>query len=867
LELILTHENADFDAVASLLAAHKLYPQAIPVLSHDLNSNVDKFITLYQAALPFVNRRDLNTRNVERIILVDTQHAAKIRHVKANTPVLIIDHHPASKDFPPHVTLDCNIVGSTTTMLVERIRDQRIAITSLEATLMMLGIYADTGSLTYDSTTARDARAAAWLLEQNAVLDTVRHFLTLHLDDVQTVLFDKLIKTTHSLNISGYTVAVGVAEMPDYIHHINSVAHRLCDMIDPDALVVVVQMPQGIQMVFRSSRDAVDVGAIAGHFGGGGHSRAAAAHVDDMSLEKLVGVLWEQLEKHTVPMTIVEDLMSYSVQTVDAGKKIIDIIQQLRRIGHEGYPVKDGRKIVGLLTLCDADRTLEHGLKNSTVRDIMSSGNITLHFKDSVSMLEQVMVDSGWGQIPVLGDGNELIGIVTRTDLIKHWAQIHPAKAPANNRISDKQIETVLGGHVAVLIEAIANHAQKQNINMYMVGGVVRDLFLNRPNLDIDLVLEADAINFARSLCDILGGEINSHRPFGTATWILDEGVVNKLQVELATLPDHIDFATSRNEFYDHPTALPSVYSSSIKLDLLRRDFTMNTLAIQLSPERSANRLLDFYGGFNDLQNKTIRVLHSLSFVDDPTRVLRAIRFEHRLGFTIEKRTAELIDSAHPMLRRITGERLRNELKSLLNENEPERELLIMQGRGILPAIHPDLNFDALAVNNFKTARETQDHWPLQIGKIRHIYWHIIMSYLPPERLSDLCGRLLFGRNWINSFILVAKIMQQSKIINDENSSVSDIVHELEGLRNTALVALWIMSDEMPRQRIEHYLNDWKNIQSAITGHTLRELGLPPGPQYRALLGQIRDARLNAEVKNEDEERQLLDKLLKEAKD
>jgi tRNA nucleotidyltransferase (CCA-adding enzyme) len=867
-EIILTHNNADFDAVASLLGAHKLYPAAVPVLPQRLNHSVAEFITLYQNGLPFVRWDDFRPRQIDRVILVDTQKTLDVRNLQPGTPTLIIDHHPPGEDLGPHVTFSGDEVGAAATLLVEQIRRAQIPLTSLEATLLTLGIYVDTGALTYGTTTPRDLLAAAWLLEQNAVLDTVRRFMSPPLNDAQRALFDVLVSSSESRAIQGYTVLICSARVDEYIEQINSVAHRLRDILEPEALFIVVEMPHSTQLVCRSNGDAVDVGEIAREFGGGGHGRAAAATVADLSLDETVERLWSLLEERVRPVSRVADLMSYGVQTVHAGDRIVEIIGQLRRIGHEGYPVieADGQ-VVGLLTRRDADRAIEHGLKEAAVRDVMSSGEITLRPDDTVNTLEQRMVESDWGQIPVVDDSGELIGIVTRTDLIKHWARVHPATAPPEDYIEPERIAGVLGGPVAGLINAVAEHARQKQINLYLVGGVVRDLLLGRANLDIDFVVEDDAIHLARELCAVLGGEISSYRPFGTAKWKLNAATIAALELPpeaIRALPSSVDFATSRNEFYEHPTALPSVYNGSIKLDLHRRDFTINTLAVQLSPAPMAYRLLDFYGGLGDLRGGLIRVLHSLSFVDDPTRILRAVRFEQRLGFRIEHRTAELIRTSLPMLRRITGERLRNELTLLLREPEPERALLILQERGILAAIHPALSFDVSLAAAFQAARTAWDEFPASVDALEDIYWHLIAAHLPLDEVADVCERLVFGRRLTDSMTAAAGLAQEPGLLAEAEIRPSQIAAHLDDMPELALVTGWLLLADRPRERIRRYLEEWRHIRPAADGNTLKALGLPTGPRYSEILERLRAARLDGEIRSDDEERQLLDDLLRQ---
>lgn len=864
MKLILTHSNADFDAVAATMAAHKLYPDAIPVLPDRLNRNVQHFMMLYRNGLNFVNEGDLTAKGVQQVILVDTQRLPKIKGVRANIPQIVIDHHHPYKTGTNFIS---EKIGAVTTLMVERLQQEAIPINPLEATLMALGIYEDTGSLSYGTTTSRDIQAAAWLLEQNAVLDTVRRFLSPPLSNEQRVLLEMLLASTENRLIQGQSITVCTAQVDHYIEQIASVAHQLRDMLESSAIFIAVAMPDNLLLVGRSTDDVLDVGKIARIFGGGGHARAAAATIYDKTLEEVKQQLWKQIETRVQPVTRVENLMSYGVQTVEADQQIRDMVQHLRRIGHEGFPVVSDKEIVGLLTRREVDRAIEHGLGDMTVRDIMTVGDITLNTQDSVQTLEQKMVESGWGQIPVLDEHNQLIGIVTRTDLIKHWANTHPMHPPEKHLFSLERIEEILGTPVAKLIRLTTDHAQDKHLNLYLVGGCVRDLLLQRPNYDIDFVVEQSAIEFANNLYSSLGGDIHSYQPFGTAKWIITEDLAQKLEIDHSQLPAHIDFATARNEFYEHPTALPTVYRSSIKLDLQRRDFTINTLAIQLSPETAQGHVLDFYGGKADLQAGLVRVLHTLSFVDDPTRILRAMRFKRRLNFTIEARTAELMRTALPMLRRITGERIRNELNLLLREDEPEQALLELQSLGILEAIHPALALPESIAEQFEVVRTDKAPWQNAIEPdLLTLYWHTLASQIPPDNLEDLCERLQLGKRFSQSLIDTAHLChKQGNIWNNPNLHPSQVVEILEKRSEAARLTAWLIGCSPGiRDYISQYEQTWRYIQPALTGDTLHTLGIKPGPCYQVILTRLRYARLNQDVHDAAGEQQLVRQWLSE---
>ena len=440
MDIILTHENADFDAVAGLLAASRLYPDSLPVLPERLNQNVARFLALYGGALPFIHQADLKSKSVDHVTLVDTQRMSQIKQIRPDVPVTIIDHHLANADIATQHTFIFEPVGAVTTWLVEQIQQKGITVSPLEATLLMLGIYEDTGSLVYGTTTPRDIKAASWLLEQQADLDTVRRFLAPTLSTEQQNLLELLLKHMQTRDVHGYGISMSAVTVPEYVHEVSGVVQRLRDFLDSSALFVVVDMPNAKLLVARSTVDAIKVDNIARLLGGGGHGRAAAATIHDRSLEEIAAVVWKELDATVLPITRVADLMSYGVQTVEVNQPLSEVIRRLRQIGHEGYPVVDAGLVVGLLTRRDLDRADEHKMRDLRVKDVMSAGSITLTPKASVFELEQKLVNSGWGQIPIVDDAGKLIGIVTRTDLLKYWSKLHPSSQPPERFADDATI-------------------------------------------------------------------------------------------------------------------------------------------------------------------------------------------------------------------------------------------------------------------------------------------------------------------------------------------------------------------------------------------------------------------------------------------
>ncbi len=869
----MTHDNADFDAVASCLAAHKLMPDALPVLPQRINRNVRHFMALYWDELPFVRYRDLPKEDVRHITLVDTQALQTPRGMSDETVIQVIDHHTLRDGLDPSWQVWVEETGAAVTILVERLQQQHIPLTAIEATLLLLGIYEDTGSLTYATTTPRDAYAAAWLLEQGALLDVVQEFLQHPLSEEQLATLERLQETAEMIDVEGYSVVIATAEAPEMTEEVATLAHKLRDLLDPDAVFLLITLSEHVQLVARSSVDAIDVGQVAEHFGGGGHNRASAAIIRDRSLAEAADDLRRYLREHIQPALTVADLMSWGVQTLPPDARARDADREMRRYGYEGFPIVKGGRVVGLLTRRAVDRAMDHGLDGIRVDQIMDAAEVTVRPGDSIATLQQTMMQSGWGQVPVIDDDGQIIGVVTRTDLIKHMG--HASPTPARRAEITQLLQRALPPLLMALVLELGRTADEMGFDLYVVGGFVRDLLLHQPTTDVDFVVEGNAIELTRALRQRFGGDTRSHSRFGTGKWLLSAAVWRRIAKALGVddlsgfdnLPAHIDFASARTEFYNAPTVLPEVERSSIKHDIHRRDFTINTLAIRLDP-RHFGQLLDFYGGEADLRAGVIRVLHSLSFVDDPTRILRAARFEQRLHFEIEPRTEELIHHAVPLLDRVTGDRLKHEIELILHEEEPERVFFRLADLGVLEHIHPQLVYDDWLLSACRALRYAVQAplWPeLGDGFDLELPYFALLTYrLPLSAIHEVCKRLHVRRRTVDMLVRVARLRERMDEIGGPLRP-SALDRLLRGTTDDVLVTLWAAAPTArARDHILDYARRLRTIKPVTTGNTLRKRGLPPGPIYGEVLERLRNAWLDGEISTPAEEQALLDELLAE---
>ncbi len=872
MHILLTHEQADFDAIASMLGAQLLEEKAIAVLPRRLNRNVRSFLTLYGSDLPFIDPIDLPRGKIDTITLVDTQSLVTLKGLTKKTKITVIDHHEIRHDLSEKWHLNIENTGAATTILVESMQESAIPLTMIQATLLLLGIYEDTGSLTYSRTVSRDARAAAFLLDEGASLQIVRDFLNHPLSPEQQDIYSELKDSIETHPIQGSDILLAIGDAGESTEELSSIVHKLRDLLDPDALIVLVTTKAGVQLVARATTDYVNVGEIAKYFGGGGHRRAAAALIRGQKLEDVQSELLKIIPKFIRPIVMVAEIMSREPQLLSPDTLVKEVAEQMQRYGYEGYPIVENGKVQGLITRRAVDRTLAHKL-NLKAKDIMKVGNSTILPTNSIEDLQKMMTETGWGQIPVIDPKTEeIIGIVTRTDLIKILTP--DVNGNEINNILNR-LEARLSSSRLALLKATTEIAQKHHQAVYIVGGFVRDLLLDRPSQDYDLVIEGDAIALGHALVKEYGGKITSHKRFGTAKWQITK-ISNKFAETLeekygqpinsSDFPKFLDLVSARREFYSAPTVLPTVERGSIKLDLHRRDFTINTLALRLDGNHYGE-LHDYWGGKDDLKKGILRVLHSLSFVDDPTRILRAIRFEKRFDYEIETRTLELLENALPLLDKVSGDRIRHELNSILQEPNSMKMLARLNSLGTLAAVHPDLVFNS-KIEIWIGLRDISpsEIWELEIIS-EQFPTHLALSYafwlhfLPKESVVSISKRLKLPASLTKIILGLGSLMiGKNEILQASPGKQTEIFENVDPL---ALYAFSILvKNKNIRMAIDQYVTEWQGIKPTTTGDDLRSINIPPGPKYHEVLTALRTARINGEVTTDSEEKMLLEKLL-----
>jgi tRNA nucleotidyltransferase (CCA-adding enzyme) len=872
LDVILGHVNADFDALASMVAAKKLYPEAVMVFAGAVNRNVREFITLHGDVLEFMQPRALDIDAISRLIVVDNRIADRLGEFR-NVPgrpgveVFTYDHHPPSSHDMTGIKDYSEVAGSTTTVLVKILRRMGIPVTPFESTLFALGIHEDTGSLTFAGTTYEDAETLTYLMREGANLNVIMHFLGPPLTPAQHELMKRLLSGMELHRIQGVMVAVARAKMEEYVEGTSLVAGKLAELENHDVLFTLVEMQKRVVVVGLSRLRQVDVDTVLSGLGGGGHTKAGSAVMKGYTLGRAEKKLLELLRERVRPLLAAGEIMSGPVKTISEDTTITDASRRMERTGHTAFPVVDGNgELVGIISRKDLDKAGHHGLGHAPVKGFMSRDLIAVNEDASLQEIQALMTANAIGRVPVIR-GRKVVGIVTRKDVIR---SLHGSDyllgfsprgiAPGYSRSEMlEMIERSLPGDVQALLRDVSRVAEEGGYSVFLVGGVVRDLLLNFPNLDLDIVVEGDGIEFARTLSHELKGRVRSHRKFGTAVVILPTD-------------RRIDVATARTEFYEYPAALPTVEMSSMRQDLYRRDFTINAMAIALTGEHFGE-LLDYFGGLRDLERRHIRILHNLSFVEDPTRIFRAVRFEQRYGFRLESQTEMLARRAVEMeiVGKLTNARVRDELIDIFSEPSPLplKAVERLEDLGALGTLHPDLVVDKAMRKRFGLIeRYGEKAWKLAGDECKR--WipcvSAMLADLPPAAAEKWCNQMRFRRDDVAS--IVQCLVRVPDIIRDLTSAkapASRVVELLDPLNCEALAYLYMSGSAAARRAAVSYSERWKKITPHITGRDLTEMGLKPSRAYAQILARVRAEVLDGKVESREEELKLARRLVNKA--
>jgi tRNA nucleotidyltransferase (CCA-adding enzyme) len=838
-EVIATHTNTDFDAFAAMLAARRLYPDAVVSVSGALNRNVREFYRLHADELDAVETSRLETDAIRRLIVVETTSASRLGELEEvaldpDVEKVLFDHHAG--ELPEWVKPENAVIsqdGALTTTLAGVIAEREIAVTPLEATAFALGIHEDTGSLTYPTTTQRDADALAWCLRHGARQELLASFLHTPLGDDERELLGTLMESLESDRVAGVEVLIAAVSWPRHVDGVSNLAHKIADLTDTRALVLLVEMGDRVFCVTRSRTPAVDAAAIARALGGGGHREAASAMFRG-TLDEAREVLRTGLESAVAEPSRAERIMSRPARSVSPNETVSRAMVACQRHAQSGILVIEDGQLVGAVSREDLDKAIAHGLSHAPVKGIMSSRVATVAAAAPLAEVQEALAGSPDGRVAVLEDG-AVVGVVTRSDLLRALGERPEVEVePGASLAGELSALTEL----APVFEAVAAASEPYD-GVYLVGGTVRDILLGEPNFDVDIAVEGDAIGLARSVADALGGRVRAHSKFGTAVVVYGDA-------------QRIDVVTARTEFYDAPAALPSVEHATIREDLFRRDFTINAMAVSLKGE-DFGRLVDPFHGRRDLEAKTIRVLHNLSFIDDPTRIFRAIRYESRYGFRLDEHSQRLARGTIEMglVGDLSSARLRDELIALLEEGDAGASILRLAELGAGSAIHPHLAADEDAVELLERLRKLNERYRTGVPAWR-LAFETLARRMPPDEIYDWLQRLKVQRRDAERIAWAVTVGPRLvERLRGDTPEPAEIVALAEPYAPDAPLFALALADPEP---LHEYFERLRDVRLEVSGADLAKLGVGESPQVGEILAELRRRKLNGQLDGRESE-------------
>lgn len=857
MKIIISHTYCDFDAFASMVAANLLFPDAQICLVGDADESVKKFLKDFHYKFNFLKERQIELNVIESVILVDNYRLDRLNKIgkflldNPHIPVICFDHHPIDKKPDNFLFYHYDKTGSCVSLLLRFIHEKNIKVEPFIATVLAMGIYEDTGNFVNENTSSADFSAMAYLLSLGASLKTIKKYINHSFNASELKLMNKMLNSVETHLINGIKVTFLYLNLPVHRQNISSLVQHIRQSENISCLFCFVTCKNKLSIIARSDYPFIPVDEILISFGGGGHPSSASATLTDVDVIYIEKNILKLISLWIEKSGTVKDIMSKNLLTVRPETSLESAMHLLLSHNVGALIVEEGKTLKGLITKKDITKLVMHQLSNYTVDKFMTPDPITISSEMSVHAASQIMLEHDIGRLPVekSASNKEIIGIISRRDLLN-------AKQFSESR--HKRLETAFGNVATVLndfitdtlkliFDQVAYLADSMNIKAYTVGGFVRDLLMGKKNIDIDIVVEGDAIQFAEAFKKSYGHKFVAFPKFQTA--LIEYPGIKK-----------IDVASARSEIYQKPGFLPDVTTSSIRNDLYRRDFTINSIAIQLN-QNQRGLLIDYFHGRRDIQKGIIRVLHNLSFIDDPTRILRAVRFEQRFGFKMDTKTQHLLRNSIEMdiLKTVAVERLQQELIHSCDETVPQKFFHRLYELGILKKLNQNLTFDFNKSTYFDEIY-TLIIWFTQSFPAEHIKPWVIYHLALTHDMS-LRTKQKFAEQYKYPNIFFECLMQSHNFLeNDlhktESSIRPGILADIFSSYNTEtlLFISIIKKTGHISEKIKSYLAKWRFIKPEINGNDLISMGLKPGVHFGKILKDLKIYKIDGNFPEKNDE-------------
>jgi tRNA nucleotidyltransferase (CCA-adding enzyme) len=838
-KFVISYDGAGFTALAPMLALGLLHPNARLILPGNPDQRVQAYLRENEDTMLLADPLALDLRELTELYIIgnpeDHNFCDLSRYKEAAGEIVVYSSNPS---------------GTLTSQLVQSLVREEMEISPLQATFLALGIYEETRCLT-SGATPQDFYALARLFERQAHSGMLQKYLQNGGEMDRQLMFEKLVSNYQLDSIAGYRVLFCRGEVWDFLDGLTLLGRELLKGLEAQMLVAIFPFHGNNYINALALPEAsLDLLEVFSPFNATGSPANAAFFQEgnpDVMMEEVKNLLFKTLSAKTTAA----DIMNTYVKSIAPETTLSDARDQLEKMASTSLLVAVEGAYIGIISHQQVNKAVRFGYGHDPVEHYMEKNVPTVPPHTSLDTLLGIMARTERELIPVVDSKNRLAGTVSLKELVQ---AIHQEQNPLTRGLAAIPaeenlrllIEERVPKYMQGVLHMIGKIGDEMQLPVHAVGGFVRDLILGMPNEDVDVVVEGDALTLATKVNDILGGKLTENKDFGTA--------------RITTPRQRLDFSTARQEFYAQPAALPEVERASLKKDLFRRDFTINTMAFQLNLSRFGH-LFDYFKGLQDLESKTLRVLYSLSFVEDPLRIFRAVRFAVRLGFEIEPESKTLIKNAlrSKVLNKVSKDRLGKELGLAFRE---KRVMLVMKelaDLGVLAQIFPKLT---LTSENFRIIREIEELLlqtdPAEREQVKPTPLYIAALFYGKSRL-DLFSKLHRIRISSREVDMVAAILHDADtaagMLTEEGlppEQVYDIFNKMTF--ETRLFVLALARGSLPRQYYESFSRKMKNLNPTLTGRDLLNMGLEPGPVFKDILNMLKLEKIKGKLESVEDE-------------
>lgn len=862
MDLIISHENTDIDGLAGMVAASKLYTDSKVVISENITTLAQRFLALYRDEFDIYRYDEIDYDKASRVIVIDTHEFERLGKLKdlidwEKVEVIVYDHHPHQKLDWIDIDLSEN-VGSATSIIVNRLKRENIKLDRSEATLFALGISADTGNFMHLNTESEDLIAFAYLLEMGANKKAINEYLLETLDKNQKRVFDLLIKHRKDIKIKDKDIALFTLKYPHYVTGLNNVVEKIKLLYQLPVVFILVEMEGKVIIIGRSSDENINLEDIFTELGGGGHSGAGSVSLKtdlEIARNRLETAIRDKIKVEVKVKEIMKDPLK-----VKENKKLIKVKQLMEDKNITGVLIVDGNdKVKGIFTSRDLRRiNKKEDFYRVPVKGYMTKKLIYINPEDTIHKAQEKMVKHDIGRLPVKNESGKVIGIITRRDILDQYYKKETEAQNQNRYVSSlvsitpeklkisKKMEK-LPEDIKRLFKKVGKIALDKDSRIFLVGGMVRDLLLNKENKDFDFVVDGNIEAIIKEVASTYDLDYKYNENFQTGNLVIKD------QYDL-------DFAAFRNELYTHPGALPKVKRADIFDDLFRRDFTINALAVALHPEEYGY-LYDFFKAREDVKSKILKTLHRFSFLDDPTRIIRGMRLVIQLNLKIEEETLALMQEAIRLSRfsDVTFPRIYKELRLLFEQNPGERFIKLLKEIPFLRLLYDDYKIPDDIDQKWKRADDYLAYFINNNYNVKK--WSVYLSILLEDIPRSVIERWSLSLKIKNIILFDPRDFEIDELIN--NKSKLDLYNQLKELTNEQLALLLIEYDDgRLREKISLYLDKISDLKLSIDGYDLIEIGYEEGPIISKSLNMIKKEVLKGNLRTRKKQLNYAKKLL-----